>query len=274
MPHPAVRPPRQDALRNRERVLDAAVELVRRDGEEVPMAQIAEHAGVGVGTVYRHFPTREDLLGGLVNRSFGLAIDNARAAAADPGSALEGVRAIFPGHPARPRALRASAHGGPVRCSPRPRASSRPRFARPSRTDRARTGRRRTARGPEARGPDRGRLAAFPATPGNRRLGASRSQADRPDDQRPCPRRALDHAPTRTLTAEPTCFAFGRTIPVATPTSLLRAVRGFWEMCSTCNCKSLKDCALFDDRYRRRRDDSATSRDPSCSPADRGGPGP
>ena len=76
-------------------MLDAATELVRRDGEKVPIAQIAEHAGVGVGTVYRHFPTREDLLGGLVYRSFGLAVDNARAAAEQPGSALEGVRAFF-----------------------------------------------------------------------------------------------------------------------------------------------------------------------------------
>jgi AcrR family transcriptional regulator len=95
VPHPAARQPRRDALRNRERVLDAATELVRRDGEKVPIAQIAERAGVGVGTVYRHFPTREDLLGGLVYRSFGLAVDNARAAAAHPGSALEGVRAFF-----------------------------------------------------------------------------------------------------------------------------------------------------------------------------------
>ena len=53
--HPAARQPRKDALRNRERVLDAAIELVRRDGEKVPMAQIAERAGVGVGTLYRHF---------------------------------------------------------------------------------------------------------------------------------------------------------------------------------------------------------------------------
>jgi AcrR family transcriptional regulator len=76
-------------------VLDAATELVRPDGERVPIAQIAERAGVGVGTVYRHFATREDLLGALVYRSFGLAVDNARAAATHPGSALEGVRAFF-----------------------------------------------------------------------------------------------------------------------------------------------------------------------------------
>jgi AcrR family transcriptional regulator len=89
------RQPRSDALRNRERVLDAATELVRRDGEKVPMAEIAAHAGVGVGTVYRHFPSREALLAELVYRSFGLAVDNARAAAAHPGSALEGVRVFF-----------------------------------------------------------------------------------------------------------------------------------------------------------------------------------
>lgn len=95
VPRPAARQPRKDALRNRERILDAATELVRRHGEKVPMAQIADSAGVGIGTVYRHFPTREDLLGALVHRSFGLAVDNATAAAAHPGSALEGIRLFF-----------------------------------------------------------------------------------------------------------------------------------------------------------------------------------
>jgi AcrR family transcriptional regulator len=89
------RQPRRDALRNRERILNAATELVRRDGEKVAMAQIAEHAGVGVGTLYRHFPTREDLLAALVHRSFGIAVENATAAAAHPGSALEGIRSFF-----------------------------------------------------------------------------------------------------------------------------------------------------------------------------------
>lgn len=95
MPQPPPRQPRSDALRNRERILTAATELVRRDGEKVAMAQIAEHAGVGVGTLYRHFPDREDLLAALVHRSFGIAVENATAAASLSGSALEGIRSFF-----------------------------------------------------------------------------------------------------------------------------------------------------------------------------------
>lgn len=94
MPPPA-RQTRKDALQNRERVLDAATDLIRSDGEKVPMARIAERAGVGVGTVYRHFATREELLEALVHRSFGLAVDNARAAADHPGPAAEGIRLFF-----------------------------------------------------------------------------------------------------------------------------------------------------------------------------------
>jgi AcrR family transcriptional regulator len=118
VPHPAARQPRKDALRNRERVLDAATELVRRHGESVPMARIAEHAGVGVGTVYRHFATREELLGALVYRSFGLAVDNARAAAAHPGSAREGVRQFFLATLRDRERFVLPLHGGPPVFSP------------------------------------------------------------------------------------------------------------------------------------------------------------
>jgi AcrR family transcriptional regulator len=92
---PPARQPRKDAAANRERVLDAATELVRREGEKAPMADIAQLAGVGVGTVYRHFPNRDALLGALVQRSFGIAVENARAAAAHPGSALDGIKSFF-----------------------------------------------------------------------------------------------------------------------------------------------------------------------------------
>jgi AcrR family transcriptional regulator len=119
---PDPRPPRRDAVRNRERVLDAATVLVRRDGEKVPMATIAEHAGVGIGTVYRHFPTREDLLGALVHRSFGLAVANARAAAAHPGPALEGVREFFLATLRDRDRFVLPLHGGPAVFTPATRA--------------------------------------------------------------------------------------------------------------------------------------------------------
>ena len=72
---------RSDAAANRERILAAATIAVRRDGEKVPMATIAEEAGVGIGTVYRHYPTRPALLAALTLRSFHLVLERARTAA-------------------------------------------------------------------------------------------------------------------------------------------------------------------------------------------------
>ena len=56
------RPLRKDAERNRQRILDAARELFARDGLGVTLNDIAHHAGVGVGTVYRRFPEKEQLI--------------------------------------------------------------------------------------------------------------------------------------------------------------------------------------------------------------------
>ncbi|MGH6655096.1 MAG: TetR/AcrR family transcriptional regulator [Actinocrinis sp.] len=55
------RAPRADALRNRERLLEAAVRAFSQDGE-VTLEAIAKQAGVGIGTLYRHFPSREALV--------------------------------------------------------------------------------------------------------------------------------------------------------------------------------------------------------------------
>jgi AcrR family transcriptional regulator len=52
---------RADARRNREKLLEAAVELFAEAGPDVPLEAVAERAGVGIGTLYRHFPTREAL---------------------------------------------------------------------------------------------------------------------------------------------------------------------------------------------------------------------
>jgi AcrR family transcriptional regulator len=65
---------RADAQRNRAKVLDAAREAFARDGLDAQIDEIARGAGVGVGTVYRHFPTKEDLLQALADARFeGLA---------------------------------------------------------------------------------------------------------------------------------------------------------------------------------------------------------
>jgi len=57
-----VRKPRTDAQRNRERILEAAKEAFSRSGANTSLDDIARQAGVGAGTLYRHFPTRENLL--------------------------------------------------------------------------------------------------------------------------------------------------------------------------------------------------------------------
>lgn len=56
------RPMRADAQRNRQRLLDVAVRAFSHDGPDVTLDAIARQAGVGIGTLYRHFPTREALV--------------------------------------------------------------------------------------------------------------------------------------------------------------------------------------------------------------------
>jgi AcrR family transcriptional regulator len=60
--HTIGRPVRADARRNRERVLEAAVRAFASDGADVTLEAIAKTAGVGIGTLYRHFPTRDALV--------------------------------------------------------------------------------------------------------------------------------------------------------------------------------------------------------------------
>jgi AcrR family transcriptional regulator len=56
------RKPRADAQRNRERILEVAKQEFTRSGASASLEEIAKKAGVGPGTLYRHFPTREELL--------------------------------------------------------------------------------------------------------------------------------------------------------------------------------------------------------------------
>ena len=62
----AERPLRADALRNRERILDAASALFAERGVQVSLDEVAERAGVGVGTVYRRFADREELVNAVL----------------------------------------------------------------------------------------------------------------------------------------------------------------------------------------------------------------
>src|ERR1700734_1759943 len=61
-PQPAQRKPRADAERNRDRVLEVAKEAFTRSGADATLDDIAKQAGVGPGTLYRHFPSREALI--------------------------------------------------------------------------------------------------------------------------------------------------------------------------------------------------------------------
>ena len=65
--HP-VRKPRADAVRNRERLLETAADIFGAGGPDASLEAVAKRAGVGIGTLYRHFPTREVLFEAVYRR--------------------------------------------------------------------------------------------------------------------------------------------------------------------------------------------------------------
>jgi AcrR family transcriptional regulator len=74
------RPLRADARRNRERILAAARGACAEHGVSVQIDDVARSAGVGVGTVYRHFPTKDALIEALVAEKFRVTTENIRGA--------------------------------------------------------------------------------------------------------------------------------------------------------------------------------------------------
>jgi AcrR family transcriptional regulator len=84
---------RADARRNRERIMTSGRELFAREGPQAQMDEIAAHAGVGIGTVYRHFPTKDALLTAMVRDRFQEFAEIATLAEdiPDPLQALETV---------------------------------------------------------------------------------------------------------------------------------------------------------------------------------------
>jgi AcrR family transcriptional regulator len=74
------RPLRADARRNRERILQAARAACAQHGAAVQIDDVARSAGVGVGTVYRHFPTKDALIEALVAEKIRVTTENLREA--------------------------------------------------------------------------------------------------------------------------------------------------------------------------------------------------
>ena len=85
---------RADARRNRERILASARAAFAESGADAQIDDVARHAGVGVGTVYRHFPTKQALLTELVRQTFRLFTERAREAleaGGEPFALIEGL---------------------------------------------------------------------------------------------------------------------------------------------------------------------------------------
>jgi AcrR family transcriptional regulator len=89
-PREAHRPLRADARRNVDKVLRAAEEVFATEGLAVPIDEIARRAGVGVGTVYRHFPTKQALFQAVVMVRLKALVERAKvlSGAEDAGAAL------------------------------------------------------------------------------------------------------------------------------------------------------------------------------------------
>ena len=87
---PAMRKPRTDALRNRERILKVAKGAFTRRGADASLDEIAKTAGVGAGTLYRHFPTRD----ALIEAVYRSEVEKLAAAAHEFAAAISPVEAL------------------------------------------------------------------------------------------------------------------------------------------------------------------------------------
>jgi AcrR family transcriptional regulator len=110
----AVRRPRADAQRNLATLLQAAKEVFAEAGLDAPVRDIAERAGVGVGTVYRHFPRRPDLVAAVFSRELEACADAAETLAVEhpPFEALKRWMRIFVELVATKHGLAQALHSG------------------------------------------------------------------------------------------------------------------------------------------------------------------
>lgn len=83
MAEPRMRKPRADALKNRELLISAAREVLGKGGPNASLEAVARQAGVGIGTLYRHFPTREALFHAVFSHDLETLVQSAEAMEAD-----------------------------------------------------------------------------------------------------------------------------------------------------------------------------------------------
>lgn len=105
---------RADAQRNIDALLQAALAVFTTSGVDAPVREIAEKAGVGIGTLYRHFPQRADLVAAVFRREIDACADAAPRLAAEhaPGAALEKWMQRYAAFMATKRGLAAALHSG------------------------------------------------------------------------------------------------------------------------------------------------------------------
>src|SRR6202167_2598184 len=108
------RPVRADAQRNTDALLEAALAVFTASGVDAPVREIAERAGVGIGTFYRHFPQRADLVAAVFRREIDACADAAPVWAAEhkPGEALARWMQRYAAFIATKRGLATALHWG------------------------------------------------------------------------------------------------------------------------------------------------------------------
>jgi AcrR family transcriptional regulator len=130
----AVSPGRVDARRNRERLVAAARALFAAHGIDVPAREIARSARLGAATLYRHFPTRDDLVDAVLEDAFAEFLAAAEAALEEPDgwtgftSFIEAASLLHVGNRGLRDITETQAHGGPLAAAMRSRI--RPLLAR------------------------------------------------------------------------------------------------------------------------------------------------
>ena len=94
-PTTAAKPLRADAQRNRDKIVEAARAAFREHGSQASLDDIAKRAGVGAGTLYRHFPTRDDLIDAVMKDWSDRIAEDARTVVVDDVPTREVLRSWF-----------------------------------------------------------------------------------------------------------------------------------------------------------------------------------